>query len=216
MPEDSLFPKPSDGRSASKEQRCLDTTLQYFPRMCNVWHRACELKGSHHEGEDGCRAATGCWGARVGKQCSYGRDEASKPNLIGLPCQHRLSGNFGKQGRRRASAPRIIEMGLAEVASNRPLKIEACLQTFLEAVLLLGERARYSLANEFLLGIKMGVKGPIRQSSLTHDPANARSRDSLPSKAFRGHRQDVLPCCRLVTFFEAHLLDLQSVVVVRS
>jgi hypothetical protein len=57
------------GRSAREEQRRLDAIFEDLLRVCNVWRGACELEGSHHEGEDGSRAATGCGEVGVRKQC---------------------------------------------------------------------------------------------------------------------------------------------------
>ncbi|SDD63181.1 hypothetical protein SAMN05216345_112109 [Cupriavidus sp. YR651] len=98
-------------------------------------------------------------------------------------------------------------MRLTEVASNHSLKVSARLEFLFEVQLPLCERAPDRLANKLLFGREVEIECAVGQAGRSHDPADARSRDSLSAEAFRGDLEDMLPSRGFVTFFETHLLS---------
>jgi hypothetical protein len=95
-------------------------------------------------------------------------------------------------------------VGAVEVASDRALEVHAPPPIFIEAILLVGERARQRLANECLLGLEVGRERPFGQTGLGHDPADPGGRDAISPDALRRYIDDVPSRRRLVTLLKAH------------
>ena len=70
-----------------------------------------------------------------------------QPLLVIFPCGQGLSGDFGEQRRRGASARRVFEVSTVQVSPDRALKVRAAPLILIEAMLLVVERARQRLAN---------------------------------------------------------------------
>ena len=94
-----------------------------------------------------------------------------------------------------------------QVASNHFLKVSASLKFLFEVQLPLRERAFDRFADELLFGGKVEIESAVGQAGRSHDPADARSRNSRAPEAFRGDLEDMLPGRGFVTFFETHFLS---------
>jgi hypothetical protein len=101
-------------------QGSLNAACQDLFRLARVGDSPRELEGSHHEAEDGHRAAAARCGTGVRKQCGQRRNVTSQPFLIGLPGGQGLAGNFREQ-RRRGAPP----AGSSRWARFRYLRIAA-------------------------------------------------------------------------------------------
>src|SRR5882757_3634825 len=160
---------PSLGRWNSCQVQCgLNAAFQDLLRVGSVGHGPRELKGAHHEAEEGRRAAAAR--CRIGARKQYGksRNVASQTILVVLPGGQGLAGDFGEQRRRGAPARRVLEVSAVQVSPDRALKIQAPPLIFIEAMLLVAERARYRLANERILGLEVWRECPFGQAGLAH------------------------------------------------
>lgn len=98
-------------------------------------------------------------------------------------------------------------MRLIEVASNHFLKVSAGSEFLFQVQLPLRERASDRLADEILFGCEVEIESAVGQAGCSHDPADARSRNSSAPEAFRGDLEDMAPGRGFVTFFETHFLS---------
>ena len=145
----SLSALPNLARSNSRQvQRGLNAAFQDLLRPGSVGHSSRELKRSHHQAKDSRRAAAARCRIGVRKQCGESRNVASQPILVVSPGGQGLAGDFGEQRRRGATARRVFEVSAVQVSSDRALKAQAPPLIFIEAMLLVAERARYRLENE--------------------------------------------------------------------
>jgi hypothetical protein len=184
-------------------QRGLHATFQDLLRLGSVGHCSRELEGSHHQAEDGRRAAAARCGSGVRKQCGQRRNVAPQPFLVGLPGGQGLAGDFGEQRRRGAPTCRVSEVVAVQVSPDRALEVQAR-PLFIEAMLLIGERACQRLADERLLGLEVRIECPVGKAGLAHDSGNPGGGDPVSAEAPRRYIDYVPSCRRLMTFFETH------------
>ncbi|MGY4360835.1 hypothetical protein ACVW0J_007328 [Bradyrhizobium sp. i1.7.7] len=152
----SLYRLPSLGRCNSYQvQGGLNAAFQDLLCLRSIGHSPCELKGAHHEAEDGGRAAAARSCICVRKQRGQCCNVASQPFLVVFPGGQGLSGDFGEQCRRGAPARRVFEVSAVQVSPNRALKVQAPPVILIEAMLLVAERARQRLANERVFGLEV-------------------------------------------------------------
>ena len=136
-------------------QRSLNAAFQDLLRLGKVGHGPRELERAQHEAEDGRRAATFRYGIGVRKQCGQRRHVASQPFFVVLPGGQGLAGDFREQRRRGAPACRVFKVSAVQVPPDRALEVQTSPLIFIEAMLLVGERACYRLTNELFLGLEM-------------------------------------------------------------
>ena len=142
-------------------QRSLNAAFQDLLRMGSVGHGPRELERAHHEAEDGRRAATFRYGIGVRKQCGQSRHVASQPFFVVLPGGQGLTGDFREQRRRGAPACRVFKVSAVQVPPDRALEVQTSPLIFIEAMLLVGERACYRLTNELFLGLESAERMPL-------------------------------------------------------
>jgi hypothetical protein len=94
-----------------------------------------------------------------------------------------------------------------QVSPDRALKVQAPPLIFIEAMLLVAERARQRLANERFLGLEVRRESPFGQASLAHDSGDPGGGDAVSAHALRRHIDDVPSRRCLMTFLETHLLS---------
>jgi hypothetical protein len=78
---------------------------------------------------------------------------------------------------------------------------------FIEAMLLVAERARYRLANERFLGLEVRRECPFGQAGLAHDSSDPCGGYAVSADVLRRDIDDVPSRRRLMTFLETHLLS---------
>lgn len=95
-------------------------------------------------------------------------------------------------------------MSAVQVLPDRAFDIQAPPLIFIEAMLLVSERASDCLANESVLGLEVRIECTVGKAGLAHDPGDPRSRDAVPAEAFRGDVENMPPSRCLVTLLETH------------
>jgi hypothetical protein len=190
-------------------QRSLNAAFQDLLRLGGVGHGPRELERAHHEAEDGRRAATFRYGISVRKQSGQRRHEASQRFFVVLPGGQGLAGDFREQRRRGAPACRVFEVSAVQVPPDRVLEVQTSPLIFIEAMLLVGERASYRLTNELFLALEMRRECPFGQAGLTHDPGDAGGGGAVSAQALR-RDIDYVPSRRcLMTLLKTHRAVLQ-------